>query len=130
MSIHTKRGLRRIYVLHGTIEAALMVLSLALFAVPVSNAQTPLASVGGVVTDSSGAEIPGVKVTVKDNQRGVSFETQTNQTGFYVITELIPSTYRVTAEMSGFGTFAVDSFPLSTQQKAVLNIYPTTGNHD
>lgn len=122
MSIHTKRGLRRIYVLHGTIEAALMVLALALFAVPVSNAQTPLASVGGVVTDSSGAEIPGVKVTVKDNQRGVSFETQTNQTGFYVITELIPSTYRVTAEMSGFGTFAVDSFPLSTQQKAVLNI--------
>ena len=54
------------------------VLSLILFAAVIAQAQTPLASVTGVVTDPSGAVVPNVKVTVTDIARGTPY-TATNQ---------------------------------------------------
>ncbi len=95
---------------------------LALVAAAFLDAQTPRASISGVVNDPSGSAIPGVKVTATDTERGESYQTLTNQTGFYRIPELIPSTYRITAEKPGFHKFLLDTFPLATQQGAVLNI--------
>jgi len=85
-------------------------------------AQSFLASVSGIVSDQSGAVAPNVKVTVTDTARGVSFNTATNQDGVYVINNLIPSTYTVTAEAPGFQVYHLNSFPLEAKQEAVLNI--------
>jgi hypothetical protein len=84
--------------------------------------QTPSASISGIVTDPSGSVVPGVKVTATDTLRGESYQAQTNQTGFYRVPELIPSTYRIVAEKTGFQKFEIGTFPLATQQGAVLNI--------
>src|SRR5215467_14851510 len=70
------------------------------------------ASVSGIVTDPTGAVVPNVKVTVTDTERGVSLSTIANQDGVYVINNLIPSTYTITAEAPGFQTYQVSSFPL------------------
>jgi Carboxypeptidase regulatory-like domain len=91
-------------------------------------AQTPLGSISGVITDPSGAVVPAVKVTVRDLERGLSYQGVTNTTGLYRVPDLLPSTYSVTAEKNGFRTYLLRSFPLVTLQKAVLNITLEVGN--
>lgn len=81
-----------------------------------------LASISGIVNDPAGAVVPSVKVTVTDIERGVPVTTTTNQDGVYFIKNLIPSTYKVTAEAAGFQTYVVDTFPLTATQEAVLNV--------
>ncbi len=105
-----------------------MVVSMALFAPVGSKAQTPQASVSGVVRDASGAVVPGAVIKVTDKNRGESYQVQTNRTGLYVITNLNPSTYQITAEKNGFQMFVLDSFPLISLQEAVLNITLRVGS--
>lgn len=108
-------------------RVSLVIFSLSLFGAITLQAQNPQASISGVVSDPSGAVIPGATVKVTDTMRGVSYQAETNQTGVYVIKYLTPSTYRVTAEKSGFQTYVVDAFPLTTLQAAVLNITMKVG---
>jgi hypothetical protein len=56
----------------------------------------------GTVTDSSGAAVANVKVTVTETNTGISRASQTNDSGNYVFPDLPPGTYSVTAEQSGF----------------------------
>ena len=107
---------------YRNVKAVSIVFSLILFAAAISQAQTPTASISGIVSDPSGAVVPAVKVTVTDTARGAPFETQTNQSGVYFVKDPIPSTYKITAELAGFRTYVVDSFPLNATQQAVLNI--------
>lgn len=102
--------------------------SLAFLAPGLLLAQSFQASVSGIVSDPTGAIAPNVKVTVTDTQRGVALTATTNQDGVYLINNLTPSTYRVTAEASGFQTYQLDSFPLTAKQEAVLNITLTIGS--
>src|ERR1700674_4071632 len=104
-----------------------IVVSLALFVAGIALAQTFQASVSGIVSDHTGAVVPGVKITVKDTERGTAYTATTNQDGVYLINNLIPSTYRVTTEASGFQTYQLNSFPLTAKQEAVLNITLTIG---
>jgi Cna protein B-type domain. len=104
-----------------------IVLSLVLFVAGIALAQTFQASVSGIVNDPTGAVVPSVKVTVTDIERGTAYTATTNQDGIYLINNLIPSTYRVTAEASGFQTYQLNSFPLTAKQEAVLNITLTIG---
>ncbi|MBZ5562799.1 MAG: carboxypeptidase-like regulatory domain-containing protein [Acidobacteriia bacterium] len=110
------------YVSRRNVKPVSIAFSLILFAAAVSYAQTPAASISGIVGDPSGAVVAGVKVTVTDTARGVPFVTQTNSSGAYFIKDLIPSTYRITAEAAGFRTYVLQSFPLTAQQHAILNI--------
>ncbi|MEP6540541.1 MAG: carboxypeptidase-like regulatory domain-containing protein, partial [Bryobacteraceae bacterium] len=70
---------------------------------------------------------PNVKVTATDIARGVSFTATSNQDGVYLINNLIPSTYKVTAEAPGFQTYVLSGFPLQARQEAGLNITLTLG---
>jgi hypothetical protein len=56
----------------------------------------------GTVTDSSGAAVSGAKMTITETNTGISRTTQTNESGNYVLPDLPPGTYKVTAEQSGF----------------------------
>ena len=94
------------------------------------NAQTPRASMSGIATDPSGRIVPGVQIMLVDLDRGTTYQSLTNNAGFYLLPELNPGTYRVTAKMAGFRTFQVNSFPLSTQQRAVLDIHLEVGSVD
>jgi hypothetical protein len=108
-------------------KAPAVVLSLLLLAATSAHAQS-LASVSGIVNDPTGAVVPNVKVTLTDIARGVPVTTTSNQDGVYLIKNLIPSTYKVTAEAAGFQTYVVDSFPLTATQEAVLNFNLRIGN--
>ena len=81
-----------------------LVLSLFVLLPAMVVGQSFQASVSGIVTDPTGAVVPNVKITVTDTERGVSLSTIANQDGVYVINNLIPSTYTITAEAPGFQT--------------------------
>jgi hypothetical protein len=85
-------------------------------------AQDFTGSISGLVTDPTGAAVPGVPVVVTDLRRNVPSRSITNDQGFYLVTQLPPGNYSVTVEKEGFRKFVLESMPLSTQQKAAVNI--------
>jgi hypothetical protein len=77
-------------------------------------------SITGVVTDPSGAVIPGAKVTATRVETGVSQFTVTSGAGTYTIPRLVVGTYNVTAEGPGFKTGTAEGITLDVaQQRAV-----------
>lgn len=60
------------------------------------------ASLYGVVTDSSGALIPGATITVKPTGNETAFTAVTNREGQFTVSNLIPGSYQVSAEQLGF----------------------------
>ncbi len=84
-------------------------------------------SISGLVTDSSGAVVPQAAITVTDLVRNTSFRTESNDSGFYVVGQLSPASYRVHVEKVGFKKYALDALPLSTQQKVSLDVVLEVG---
>lgn len=65
-------------------------------------AQTGQGVLTGIVADASGASIPGVNITITNQNSGVSATTATNETGVYYTPYLNPGFYDVSFEGDGF----------------------------
>jgi len=73
------------------------------FAMPVMLlGQGYFGTVSGEITDTSGAVVPGVRVTLVDQQKGYQFATTSNSSGRYLFTSVPPGSYSVSGEMQGF----------------------------
>src|ERR1043165_9298303 len=59
--------------------------------------QTDQARIVGTVTDANGAVVQGANVLVKNDRNGEERSAVTNETGYYIIGSLKPSTYTVNA---------------------------------
>jgi hypothetical protein len=70
--------------------------------------QAVYGSVFGAVTDQSGAAVPGAKVTITNAGTNVSETAETNSSGNFNQTRLIPGTYRVRVEAANFKATVVD----------------------
>jgi carboxypeptidase family protein/TonB-dependent receptor-like protein len=81
--------------------AVLLAITLLGFSEPVRG-QAVNATLLGTVTDSSGAAVANVKMTITETNTGISRASQTNESGNYVLPDLPPGTYKVTAELAGF----------------------------
>src|SRR5215831_7408066 len=57
-------------------------------------AQTPTATVTGIVLDSTGAVLAGVQITATSTDRNTTSSTITNDSGSYVLPTLNPGEYR------------------------------------
>ena len=68
-------------------------------------AQVTSGSLTGVVTDPTGAVIPGAKVNLTDASKGYNYPATTDSVGRYVIANLLPSTYKLSVEAPGFRTY-------------------------
>jgi len=97
------------------------------FAPAVLLAQSYTASVRGVVTDSTQASVPSVKVTAMEAARNVPHTTTTDSAGRYVLTALPPGSYVLTVEASGFRKHTQPVFQLEVQQQATINVELTVG---
>src|ERR671935_172413 len=65
-------------------------------------AQVINATLGGTVTDATGALIPGVEITATQTETGVVSTALTNDSGTYQFPSLQPGPYRVAASLAGF----------------------------
>ncbi|HET7710629.1 MAG TPA: TonB-dependent receptor [Thermoanaerobaculia bacterium] len=79
----------------------LAVCLLVLLAFPLT-AQTPTGQISGAALDASGASLPGVTVTARNNETGLTRSGVTNSEGLFVLPLLPSGTYDLTAELSGF----------------------------
>src|SRR5215831_10517393 len=79
------------------------------------------AGLSGTVSDSSGALIPGVEVTAKNINTGITDTRITNETGNFVFPSLQPGTYTLTSALSGFQTATYDNVVLGEGQQVRLN---------
>ncbi|UWZ85740.1 TonB-dependent receptor [Occallatibacter riparius] len=79
-------------------------IALALFSPQALRAQADLGSIGGTVTDVTGAVVAGAKVTVTNNETGAQRVSVTNSTGGYSVNQLNPGSYQVSITASGFAT--------------------------
>jgi hypothetical protein len=59
-------------------------------------------SLGGRVTDPSGAIVPGASVVVQSLATGVQQSAETNRAGLYRFPVVMPGTYSITASLKGF----------------------------
>ena len=84
-------------------------------------AQSGNASVGGFVQDPSQAFIPGVTVTATNTGTGVATTVITNESGAYSIPSLLPGTYKLTAELTGFKTQVINDVQLGQAAAARHN---------
>jgi hypothetical protein len=69
-----------------------------------ATAQETTGTIMGVTSDQTGAALPGVSVTVKNLNTGLSRTVVTNESGIYVATLLPIGTYEVAFELQGFQT--------------------------
>jgi hypothetical protein len=65
-------------------------------------AQSTHGAIVGTVSDPSGAVMPGVSITVTNMGTNIGRTAVTNPSGYYEVTALVPGTYRVHGELSGF----------------------------
>ena len=104
---------------------ALLLLSLLLAANFVS-AQTFRGSIVGIVTDTSGAVLPGANVKVRNTATGLERTTQTTAEGNYTISELPIGTYAVTVSQAGFQTSVTSSVgvDVATERRVDIALKP------
>jgi hypothetical protein len=76
--------------------------------------------ISGTVTDTTGAPIPGVAITVLNIATGVSKELVTNDSGVYDTGSVVAGAYKITFAKSGFSTLVRSS--------TTIEVGPTTIN--
>jgi hypothetical protein len=85
-------------------------------------AQDPRGVVRGRVSDTSGGVVPGVEVRATNSATGVTASAQTNSAGNYSIPFLIPGTYTISAELTGFKRFVREGIQVQVSEIVELNI--------
>lgn len=106
----------------------IIAICLSLFATTVwsQSANPTTGSITGTVSDNTGAALPGVTVTAKNLDTGLTRDTVTENDGVYTLALLPPGRYSVQAELAGLGTANNNNVVvlLGNSTKTNLNINP------
>jgi hypothetical protein len=100
--------------------AALLLVQIAA-AMPAA-AQTTNGVISGIVSDAQGGVLPGVTVTGRNIETGITRTVVTESDGRYRLAALPPGRYEIRAELSGFGTANVPEMTLLTGTELTRNI--------
>src|SRR5262245_42851495 len=79
------------------------------------------AQISGTVKDQSGAVLPGVEVTATQTDTGIARSVVTNETGSYVLPNLVTGPYKLEAALPGFRTFVQTGIVLQVNTAPVVN---------
>src|SRR5438876_4870290 len=79
------------------------------------------AVLSGTVSDASGALIPGVEVTAKNINTGITDTRLTNESGNFVFPSLQPGTYTLSSSLAGFQNATYNNVVLGQGQQVRLN---------
>src|SRR5687768_4049051 len=92
------------------------------------SAQDTTATLLGTLSDSSGAVLPGVTISVKNVDTTQTRTVTSDDAGRYRVPLLPPGRYEVTAQLSGFQTVVRSGVTLTVGQEALVNIQMALGN--
>src|SRR5262249_18091081 len=82
----------------------------------------------GTVMDASGAVMPGVSITIRNEETGAVRETITNDAGYYSVQALKPGRYSITASLAGFKTAVVRDREVQVSIPATVNFRMELGD--
>ena len=110
------------------LRADLLLTAVILLCSPSAKAQ--LAGKGeikGVVTDATGAVVPGATVTATATTQGTNFTRTTSNSGDFDLTPLNPDIYQVTVSAKGFQTLTQEDVHVNALEVADLKVSMTIG---
>jgi outer membrane receptor protein involved in Fe transport len=97
-----------------------ILLVLGMFVVPALS-QIDTGTIAGTVTDESGAVVPNVEVTIRNEATGSGTVRRSNEIGQYVSPPLPPGRYTITAESQGFRR-TIATITLEVGLRAIVNL--------
>jgi hypothetical protein len=95
---------------------------------PPLKAQSTNASLTGRITDSSKGVVPNALVAAINTGTRLHYETVTNATGSYYVTDLPPGTYRIEVEKVGFKVVIKSDLVLHVQDALEINFEMVLGS--
>ena len=97
-------------------------LSALLILVPALNAQGPVGTLNGTITDPNGAVVPGAAVVATNTSTGQEAKTTATSTGDYTLPYLPAGTYTIHVTAPGFSTAAAENVILRVAQTMTVNV--------
>jgi hypothetical protein len=104
---------------------ALVMFALVLFlSCNVAYAQSSAADaqLNGSVRDQTGSVIPKAAVTLRNVDTNQIYKTASNGVGFYILTNVPPGNYELTAESQGFAKYSQTGIALRVAQVATIDV--------
>src|SRR5579859_3117832 len=77
-------------------------LLLLIFSSSAAWSQTETGQITGVVTDPQGSTVAKAKIQVKNTATGAARDTEADDHGLYVVSNLLPGAYEISADATGF----------------------------
>lgn len=106
----------------------LFFLCLILICTVASFAQAGRGGVSGLITDTTGAIIPGARVALQDQATGVKLSTVSTAAGLYSYVSLTPGIYQLTVSAKGFETTVQKNIRVTVDQVSTVNVSLHVGN--
>ena len=103
-----------------TYRFCLVVLCITLM-LPAAWGQEFRGKIQGLVTDESGAVIPGVTITLNNIKTGIQTVKVSNETGLYRFDNVDPGSYTLTTDMPGFSKTVQENVSVQAQADVTVN---------
>jgi hypothetical protein len=107
---------------------SLSAIFLALAGTSISHAQYTTATLGGTVSDPSGASVANARVVVQGAETGLQRQTQTNDSGTFTFTALPVGRYQITVEKPGFSKYVQSGINLVLDRTANVSVNLKVGD--
>jgi len=101
--------------------SASLLFTMSAFVAPIL-AQTDSGRLSGTVTDTAGSVISGATVNVTNQRTGETRTVTATVAGVYIIPQLAPAPYEVSASAQGLGPAIVKDVQISVGQERTLNL--------
>lgn len=95
-----------------------------------ANAQDARGTISGVVTEQSGAAVPGAQVVVTNTETNVAQTVTTNESGVYTALYLISGNYRVEVSSPNFKKLQRENVQIRVGDKLTLDLQLEVGSVD
>jgi hypothetical protein len=106
----------------------LAVLVAVLFWAYATMAQTETGTISGLITDETGASVPGAQVLLFNVQRGTTSDAKTNSAGIYIFNGVQPGQYQIKVQKPGFKQVDLLSLIVNVQDHIEQNVRLQVGS--
>jgi len=106
----------------ATVRKLLCVLYLIVCTGIATWSQAGRGGISGLITDPTGAIVPGASVTLLDQATGTKHSAVSTAAGLYSFVSLAPGNYEVTASAKGFDTAVLKNIRVNVDQVSTANV--------
>lgn len=99
-----------------------VLLSIMVFVVSMSFAQSDRGTITGTISDPTSAVIPGANVAAINSETGVRYETISTETGNYTLGQLPAGVYQLSVELPGFKKYSRQGITVLVAQTLRIDV--------